>query len=109
MSGGRLHRHAAEVEGGEEMSENSNKEHLGVGIILGLFLGVASTLLLYHPAATKFSELSPGFHLTNGAQLIVVPNVTLHTKPNAYSFMFKDRVTVTMLGSVLLYEDFTVS
>ena len=89
---------------------SDDQGYLAVGIVLGVLLGVSLTVFFYHPSESLgVADLPPGFHLANGAWLTVGQNIVCHGHVYASSFLFSDGVTVTLLGPVVLYEDFTVS
>ena len=89
---------------------SDNREFLAMGFVFGIFLGGLLVGLLCHPSESLgVADLPPGFHLADDAWLTVGQNIVCHGHAYASSFMFSDGYTVTLLGPVVIYEDFTVS
>ena len=101
-------RHHVQTKGGEE-EVSDNREYLALGFVLGILLGGSVVSLLYRPTESfGVADLPLGFHLANGAWLTVGQNIVCYGHVYASSFMFSDGFTVTLLGPVVLYEDYTV-
>jgi hypothetical protein len=95
--------------GGKGKMRN-DREYLALVFVLGILLGGSVVSLRYRPTESfGVADLPPGFHLANGAWLTVGQNIVCYGHVYASSFMFIDGYTVTLLGPVVLYEDYAVS